>query len=70
MNEADRKFFRPKWRRVTATVFCFGWTLVEWLSGEPFWGMIAAGITFTVYGISFINLTKAKKPLNKTKRTL
>ncbi|WP_332871656.1 hypothetical protein [Marinomonas shanghaiensis] len=46
MNEADRKFFRPKWRRVAATVFCFGWTLVEWLSGEPFWGIIAAGITF------------------------
>ncbi|NLQ17130.1 hypothetical protein HGG82_05765 [Marinomonas sp. M1K-6] len=45
LNEADRKFFRPKWRRVVATLFCAGWTVVEWFSGEPFWGVMAAGIT-------------------------
>ncbi|NVK74996.1 hypothetical protein C0J08_19875 [Marinomonas sp. CT5] len=46
MNEADRKFFRPKWRRVAATIFCVGWTLLEWRSGETLWAVMAAGITF------------------------
>lgn len=45
LSESDRAFFRPKWRRVVTTLFCAGWTVVEWVANEPIWAMISAGIT-------------------------
>jgi hypothetical protein len=45
LTESDRAFFQPKWRRVAATLFCIAWSIVEWISNEPIWAMIAAGIT-------------------------
>ncbi|MEP3349066.1 MAG: hypothetical protein ABJN96_03815 [Marinomonas sp.] len=47
LTDSDRAFFRPKWRRVTATVFCAAWSVLEWVSNEPFWAVVAAG--FTLY---------------------
>lgn len=46
LTEPDRDFFRPKWRRVTATVFCAAWSALEWISSEPFWAVVATGFTF------------------------
>ena len=45
LTESDRAFFRPKWRRVTVTLFCIAWAILEWVSNEPIWAMVAAGIT-------------------------
>ena len=46
LTQSDRDFFRPKWRRVCATVLCVAWSVLEWVSSEPFWAMIATGMTF------------------------
>ena len=46
LNESDRAFFRPKWRRIAATLFCVGWAILEWVSGNSLWGTFAVGITF------------------------
>lgn len=45
LTDSDRAFFRPKWRRVAATAFCAAWSVLEWVSGEAFWGTVAIGIT-------------------------
>ena len=45
LTETDRNFFRPKWRRTAATILCAVWATIEWLSGAPFWGIIASGLT-------------------------
>ncbi|WP_133012309.1 hypothetical protein [Marinomonas flavescens] len=45
LTESDRAFFRPKWRRVAATLFCVAWSALEWSDGEAFWGSVAIGIT-------------------------
>ncbi len=30
-------FFRPLWRRVAISGFCFGWSLLELYWNSPFW---------------------------------
>jgi len=49
MNQRDVDFFRPKHRRVVAVIVCLLWTVFEWATGAPFWGMIAGGVTFYAY---------------------
>jgi len=46
MSDSERNFFRPKWRRIAVTVFCAAWSILEWVSNEPIWAMISAGIAF------------------------
>ncbi|MAF16356.1 MAG: hypothetical protein CMG93_10275 [Marinomonas sp.] len=46
MNDAEQNFFRPKWRRVAITIFCAGWSALEWLTGNPFWGVIFTAMFF------------------------
>lgn len=38
------EFFRPLWRRIAVVVVCFGWAVVEFTVGEPFWGLLLGGI--------------------------
>ncbi len=45
LTDSDRNFFRPKWRRVVTTLFCVAWSVLEWVSNEPVWALIAVGIT-------------------------
>lgn len=55
MKERDLIFFRPLWRRVAATAFCVLWSIVEWVTGNPFWGMVSAGIAAYCYWALFVN---------------
>ncbi|MFD1382040.1 hypothetical protein ACFQ45_01590 [Rhodanobacter aciditrophus] len=46
MNDAEHDFFKPKWRRVAMTVFCGAWSILEWVTGNPFWGVVFTAMTF------------------------
>ena len=37
-------FFRPVWKRVAVVLVCIGWSIFEFASGTPFWGIIFGGI--------------------------
>jgi len=43
------------WRRVAITLFCIAWAIVEWFSGQPFWGIIASGVTAYCIWVLFYN---------------
>ncbi len=45
LTESDRTFFRPKSRRIIATLVCIVWAILEWTSGETLWGSLAIGLT-------------------------
>lgn len=49
MKKQDGIFFKPRWRRIAVTVFCALWALFEWLTQQPFWGMVALGMTGYCY---------------------
>ncbi|MFZ1570026.1 MAG: hypothetical protein WAT29_14520 [Thiolinea sp.] len=49
LNERDRAFFQPKWRRVAITAFCTAWAAFEWYGQNAFWGMIATGAAAYCY---------------------
>jgi len=53
MKEKDLQFFQPLWRRVSVTLFCAAWAIFEWLTGAPFWGVLASGLTFYCYWTLF-----------------
>jgi hypothetical protein len=54
MKESEIEFFRPLGRRIAITAFCFIWSLVEWGSGESFWGtMTAALFLFCAWKLHF-----------------
>ena len=40
MFDMDHPFFRPLWVRLAVLAVCFGWALVELMSGSPGWAMI------------------------------
>lgn len=44
LREADKKFFKPLWRRVAITSFCAAWAAWEWYNGEQFWGTLALAL--------------------------
>ena len=49
MKDYEHPFFRPLWRRVAVVAVCVVWAILEFATGEPFWGTIAFG--FAAYGI-------------------
>lgn len=66
MNERDRNWFAPLWRRVLVTAFCAAWSGFEWLvSHDQFWGTLTAGLTGYAVWLFFIRF----KPPEKTKET-
>jgi len=46
MFDLNHEFFRPLWIRVTVTAVTLGWSVVEFLTAAPFWGILfgAAGV--------------------------
>ena len=38
--ELQTEFFLPLWRRVAVVTVCLVWTVFEFVSGSPFWGML------------------------------
>jgi hypothetical protein len=47
--DSNHPFFRPLWRRVAVVAFCVAWAIFEFVTGTPFWGIIALG--FAGYGV-------------------
>jgi hypothetical protein len=41
--------YRPLWARILIVAVCFGWALVEIVTGDPFWSILsgAAGVYAT-----------------------
>lgn len=60
LTHVDHTFFRPKWRRVTATTFCMAWSLLEWVSHEPIWAVVAASISLYCLWHFFYTFDKNK----------
>lgn len=44
LNEKDLQFFKPIWRRVIVACMLTGWTAVEWLTGNSFWGTLTSAL--------------------------
>lgn len=42
--DTDHPAFRPLWRRVAVVLVCFGWGIVEVVTGNPFWATIFLGL--------------------------
>jgi hypothetical protein len=43
MFDMNHPFFLPVWRRYATVAGCSLWALIEFLAGEPFWTVVAAG---------------------------
>ncbi|MER8975253.1 MULTISPECIES: DUF3329 domain-containing protein [unclassified Mesorhizobium] len=43
MKDSEHPFFRPLWRRVAVVAVCLVWSVIEFATGTPFWGVIALG---------------------------
>lgn len=48
----DHPFFEPLWRRIAIVVFCLGWSIFEFATAAPFWGILFGGFGL-VAGWSF-----------------
>jgi hypothetical protein len=44
MQDRDREFFQPLWRRILVVVILAAWSAWEWSNGERFWGWLTLGI--------------------------
>jgi hypothetical protein len=61
LKDHEHPFFRPLWRRVAVVAVCVAWSIFEFATGAPFWGMIAGG--FAAYAVwQFFFLYKPADP--------
>ena len=42
--EIQTDFFRPLWIRLLLLLIMFAWSLLEFVTGSPFWGIIFGGL--------------------------
>ncbi|NKW71634.1 DUF3329 domain-containing protein [Rhodobacteraceae bacterium R_SAG10] len=47
-------FFLPIWRRVALVAVCLGWSLVEFVTGAPFWGVLFGALGIYVFWQFFL----------------
>lgn len=40
MFNLDHEFFRPLWVRIAVTAVALGWSVIEFLTAAPFWGVL------------------------------
>lgn len=58
----NHPWFRPLWRRVAVVAFCIAWSIFEFATGTPFWGIIV--LAFAAYGIwQFFIIFDASEPV-------
>ena len=61
MKDYEHPFFRPLWRRVAVVVVCVAWSIFEFATDAPFWGVDRARLCG--YGIwQFFFLYKPVDP--------
>jgi hypothetical protein len=41
--DPNHSAYRHLWVRILIVVVCLGWAVVEFTTGDPFWGMLAGG---------------------------
>ncbi len=52
--DTDHPMFRPLWVRLLILAVTFGWAVLEFVTGSPFWGVIFAGLgAYAVWGFFF-----------------
>ncbi len=49
MFNLDHPFFRPLWKRIATVFVCFAWAVVEYMNGNPLWGMFFLGLGAFVF---------------------
>jgi len=60
--DLQQDFFLPVWRRVALVAFCLGWSVVEFITGAPFWGIIFGGMgVFAAWQLFFDSWPAAAK---------
>lgn len=62
INDRDREFFTPLWRRLTLIAFLGAWAGYEYLWGDEMWGMLVLGIGALAFWMFFINF----KPVTRS----
>ena len=65
INERDKQFFQPLWRRIVLIAFCFGWAAFEYWRGDPNWAAIAAGMGAIAVWIFIIRFDSGDKGQDK-----
>ncbi|TIX20955.1 DUF3329 domain-containing protein [Mesorhizobium sp.] len=66
MKDSEHPFFRPMWRRVAVVAVCIIWSIIEFATGTPFWGMIALGFAgYAVWQFFYLykSVDEAKPPV-------
>ena len=61
INDRDRQFFAPLWRRIVLILFCFGWAAFEFWGGDQNWGYVATGIGLIAVWIFIIRFDAGDK---------
>jgi hypothetical protein len=65
MQERDRVFFEPLWRRIVLVIAVATWSAWEWAHGESFWGTMTAGVTAYCIWTYLIAFPSAGKQLKE-----
>jgi hypothetical protein len=65
MQERDRVFFQPLWRRIVLVIAVAAWSAWEWSHGESFWGTLTAGVTAYCIWTYLIAFPSADKKLKE-----
>ena len=61
---AKHPFWKVAWRRYATVGSAAAWSVVEWVYGDPFWGVLFTGIA----GLAFYELIwKYTPPIDKGK---
>ncbi len=42
--DVQHPFYKPLWRRVAIVAFCLAWSIFEFVTGTPFWGVLSGAI--------------------------
>ncbi len=64
--DLQQPFFYPLWRRIAVVVLCLGWSVVEFSTAAPFWGIIFGGLgIFALWQFFFDNWPGAKNAGHK-----
>ena len=63
--DTNDPFFRPLWIRITIAAVCGLWSILEFVTGSQFWGVLFAALAvYCTWGF-FINFKPEDPPVSK-----